>query len=173
MKSFFTFTIFILISTSVHSQDFNKVIMDEKSGKPILIGECTLEAFQDSSFSWWWNSGYEMFEPDLIPLENIRGELKDIFFLAFMGTWCSDSRQLLPQFFKTLDVIGYASARVKIISLNREKKANIEGEEEFGINFVPTIIIYKDKAEIGRIVEFPNKSLEEDLADIITSHLLE
>jgi thiol-disulfide isomerase/thioredoxin len=173
LKTFFVVLFLYVITISLYSQDINKLVIDEKTGKQMLIGECTLEAFRDTSFAWWWNSGYEMFEPNLVPFENIREELSEIYFIVFMGTWCSDSRQLIPRFFKTLDLLDYPTSIVKIISVDRDKKSNTEGEKVFGITLVPTIIIYKDNNEIGRIVELPVKSLEEDIADIILSNSIE
>jgi thiol-disulfide isomerase/thioredoxin len=169
MKKILTFILFALTSLTIFGQEFNKIIIDEETGKQMLVGECTLDAFQDTAFSWW-NTEYETYEPNIIPFEDLDDELKDIFFVAFMGTWCSDSQQLIPRFFKLLDDIAYPQSKVKIISVDRKKKSNIEGEEGFGVSFVPTIIVYKANDEIGRIVEFPIKSLEEDIADIILDH---
>jgi thiol-disulfide isomerase/thioredoxin len=166
MKKIFIALVFIQISIRVYGQEFNKIIIDDETGKQMLIGECTLDAFQDTAFAWW-NSEYESFEPNISPFEDIHDELKEIYFIVFMGTWCSDSRQLLPRFFKLLDDIAYPLSNVKIICVDRDKKSNIEGEEDYGVSFVPTIIIYKGNDEVGRIVEFPEKSLEEDIADII------
>ncbi len=51
-------TIFSLIN---FAQDFNTIIIDDESDKPMLIGYCTREAFDDTSFSDWWNEEYNMY----------------------------------------------------------------------------------------------------------------
>jgi len=38
------------------------------------------------------------------------------------------------------------------------------------INFVPTIIVYRNTIEVNRIVEIPVESLEQDLLNILTKN---
>jgi hypothetical protein len=54
-----------------------------------------------------------------------------------------------------------------LIGVNREKQGLSDEAEELDIEFVPTIIFYKDGSEIGRIVETPAESLEKDLLKIL------
>ena len=58
----FLLTIFSVIT---FAQDYNTIIIDEESEKPMLIGYCTREAFDDTSFSGWWNEEYEMYQVDV------------------------------------------------------------------------------------------------------------
>ena len=55
----------INLTSIILAQDYNTIIMDDESEKPMLIGYCTREAFNDTSFSEWWNSEYEMYEVDV------------------------------------------------------------------------------------------------------------
>ena len=45
-----------------------------------------------------------------------------------------------------------------------EPKAEVEGYE---IEYVPTLIFYREQKEIGRIIETPELSLEEDILAIL------
>ena len=56
---------------------------------------------------------------------------------------------------------------LKMICVDRDKKA--EGTEvgDLNIEFVPTFIIYKNDEEVGRIIEEPKVTLEEDLKQIL------
>ena len=90
----------VLISFSVYGQDVNKIVTDSSSGKPMLIGECTRDAFKDSSFSWWFDSGYNMYQPDSVTVNRIKQNLNDVNIKIVMGTWCSDSREQVPAFLK-------------------------------------------------------------------------
>ena len=69
----------IIISTlfcvNILAQEFNTVTIDEKTEKPMLIGYTTLEAFKDTSFSWWWNSAYNMYEVDSAATEELKANL--------------------------------------------------------------------------------------------------
>jgi len=85
-----------------------------------------------------------------------------------MGTWCSDSRREVPRFYKILDSLNFPSAKVKLIMVDRKKEAAEVNIASLNIELVPTMIIYNDGLEIGRIVETPKETLEKDLAAILT-----
>ena len=148
----------------------NNIVKDSLSGMPMLLGECTREAFKDTSFYWWWKSEYNFYDVDSSSLNDIKNDLNNISIKVVMGTWCSDSRREVPRFFKILDAVNYSSEKVKIICVDEDKKT--KGDELNGLNieFVPTIIFYRDGNEIGRIVEAPNDTLEKDMIKILTAH---
>ncbi len=148
----------------------NKIIKDDESGMPMLIGECTREAFKDTSFYWWWMSEYDLYKIDSTSLNEIKNDLRNISIKIVMGTWCSDSRREVPRFFKILDAVNYPSDKVEIVCVDEDKKA--DGDELSGlkIELVPTIIFYKNRNELGRIVEAPGDTLEKDMIKILTAH---
>ena len=84
-----------------------------------------------------------------------------------MGTWCSDSRREVPRFFKILDKLNYDQKNVTLICVDRKKAAQTGNVDKLKIELVPTLIFYKDNAEIGRIVESPKETLEKDLMKIV------
>lgn len=53
--------------------------------------------------------------------------------------------------------------------VNRKKQDAAGKAEEYSIRFVPTFIVIRSGTELGRIVETPEKSLEEDLVAILES----
>jgi thiol-disulfide isomerase/thioredoxin len=148
----------------------NKIIKDEESGEQMLIGECTREAFKDSTFHWWWMSEYDLYNVDSTRLNQLKNDLKDIKIKLIMGTWCSDSRREVPRFFKILDAINYSSDKVEIICVDEDKQA--DGNELAGlkIELVPTFIFYKDGRELGKIEESPKETLEKDMIKILSTH---
>ena len=85
-----------------------------------------------------------------------------------LATWCGDSKDQVPRFFKIMDEISNSKIDVsEIICLDRNKTAPDFDNEKYKIEKVPTFIIYPGEKEIGRIVETPKISLEEDLLQII------
>lgn len=84
-----------------------------------------------------------------------------------MGTWCSDSREQIPAFYKILDELNYPSDKVTLICVDRKKKGLSNEADGLNIELVPTIIFYRNGEEIGRIIETPQESLEKDLLGII------
>ena len=93
----------IIFSSFIFAQDYNSIIIDDESEKPMLIGYCTREAFDDSSFSEWWDSEYNLYEVDIETAEEIKTGFEDLEIKLVMGTWCSDSRREVPRFYKILD----------------------------------------------------------------------
>ena len=160
------FLFFLLISAiSILAQ--NKVIIDSKSEKAMLIGECNLDAFQDSSFAWWYNSEFENYEPNPDILNTLKQNLDEYKIEIILGSWCSDSRREVPRFIKILDLLDYDPSQIEIIAVDREKSAPELDIESKGIELVPTFIFVKDGKEMGRIIETPLKTLEEDILEII------
>ena len=125
------------------------------------------EAFNDTNFSEWWNSEYNIYEVDVNTVNEIRKSFEDVKIKLVMSTWCSDSRREVPRFYKILDEIGYPSENVCLINVNRDKVGLADEVDGLEINFVPTIIFYGNNEEVGRIIEMPYESLEKDMLEIV------
>lgn len=163
------FIIFILLNIYSYAQETNKVIIDSSSGKPMLIGFVTKEAFKDTSFSWWFDSEYNNYETDTSTIRKIGNKVKDISVTIVMGTWCSDSRREVPRFLRILDELNFnLSTDLKIICVDEDKKGKGTEADGLNIELVPTFIISQKEKEIGRIIESPKLSLEKDLLGIIS-----
>ena len=164
MRAFLGLMIFVPIITC--AQDKNQTFIDEDSGKKMLTGYCTREAFEDSAFSWWWNSEWEMYEVNDETLAPLKEKMDAITITIVMGTWCSDSRREVPRFYKIIEKLNFPEEKIKLIAVDRDKKTESIDIEELDINFVPTFILYRDGEEIGRIIEAPQESLEIDMANM-------
>ncbi len=161
--------IFILSSFAfILAQDSNKVVQDSETGEPMLIGSCSRESFSDTSFAWWFNQEYEQYKPDSVTVREIEYNFDDAKTTIVMGTWCSDSREQVPRFFKVMDEAGFPPDHVKIICVNRERKDYSGAVDSLNIELVPTFIFYNEGKELGRIVETPKQRIEEDIYEILT-----
>jgi len=156
----------IILSVITFAQ--NKKIKDTKTSVPMLIGKINREAFQDSAFSWWFNSEYQMYEVDSTSLKANDGKLTNYDLTIVMGTWCSDSRREVPRFFKILDYLKYPQNKIKIYAVDRNMKGVKNEVTSLNIKRVPTFIFYKNKKETGRIIEEPKVTLEKDLTRIVS-----
>ncbi len=160
-------TIVLLSVVTITAQDINKTLIDSTSGKPILIGLGNREAFVDTNFAWWFDSGYKFYRPDTNVIADLKGVNRDYSITIVMGTWCSDSRREVPRFYKLLDELSYPEESIKLINVDRNKVGIDNNVESLNIELVPTFIIYSDNEEIGRIIETPIESLEKDLSKIL------
>lgn len=150
------------------SQNVNKQILDEKSGKNMLIGICDKSAFNDSSYSWWFNPEYENYQPDSMTIAALKEKKVDCAITIVMGSWCSDSKREVPRFYKILELIGYDLKKLNLICVDRKKESPEGNIPNLNIKFVPTFIFFRDGKEIGRIIETPKKRLEEDIVEIFS-----
>ncbi|OGU28265.1 MAG: hypothetical protein A2057_13570 [Ignavibacteria bacterium GWA2_35_9] len=176
----FLLLLIMLFPWFLFSQAKNKIIEDQNS-EPMLIGYCTREAFRDSVFASWFNPEYESYEPDSSAIEMLKERLSDARFakqveiIIVMGSWCDDSRMHVPHLYKILDLINYPTNEITLIAVNEDKKTEGDEIKDLAIELVPTIIFYlpalpagRDDSELGRIVEMPGKSLEEDMFLVIS-----
>lgn len=147
----------------------NKVTVDDKTGKPMLVGITDRSAFELPDFTEWYNNEYVDYEPDVFLLEQIKGVSDSIDIQIFMGTWCIDSRREVPRFLKIMDKSKFNQNKLQIINVDRKKISPTHEERNKNIEFVPTFVFYKNEIEIGRIVEFPIITLESDLLSILLS----
>lgn len=162
----YSLLLLFILSSILRSQDKNKIIEDENS-EPMLIGYCTRNVFSDSVFASWFNPEYESYEPDSATVELLKENMEDVDIILAMGSWCSDSQLYVPEFYRVLDEINYPANDITLIAVNEDKKTEGDELEGLEIEFVPTIIFYKDSQELGRIIEIPNESIEEDILEIV------
>ncbi|MEE4258804.1 MAG: thioredoxin family protein [Bacteroidales bacterium] len=156
----------VFISTTF-SQTMNKMVHDTTVDQKVLIDYCDRTGLESGEFGEYYLLEYEDYQINDSLLNLIRKKIKKFDITIVFGSWCSDSEQQVPHFYKILDQSGYDDDQLKIIAVNRQKKAKEVQIEDLQIELVPTFIIYKNGTEIGRIVETPNETLEEDLWQII------
>ena len=85
-----------------------------------------------------------------------------------MGSWCEDSHRDVPQLYKILDEAKFDESKLKVISVDEDKLTPEGFEKDMDIQNVPTIILYKNNKELGRIVEYPIQTLEKDMLSILS-----
>jgi thiol-disulfide isomerase/thioredoxin len=100
-------------------------------------------------------------------VEMIREVHDGIDYVVFFGTWCKDSKREVPRFHKVVDLAGIGAERIRYYAVDRSKKSSDGLTEQYNIEFVPTFIFLKDGKEIGRIVEKPQSTLEDDMLSIL------
>jgi len=158
----------LLISPmAMFAQHNNKIIFDEMANQNILYGEVNPEDFQNELFGLWYNQGFESYQPNADVVDQIKPLLKNVAFELIVATWCPDSKRETPRFLKLLNQLNVPSDELNMIAVNRKKVCPEAGVEEGYIDYIPTFIIRRNEAEIGRIVERPIKTLEGDLLSIL------
>ncbi len=167
MQKYLILFVIMIAAFQTNAQDY-KITTDEKNGEPLILGYCPSSAMNDSVFNNTWSEEYNNYQPDYETIDKLEGKLDSINIKIVFRSTCSDSREQLPRFFKILNELNYPVNTITLIGVNREKQGLSNEAEGLDIEFVPTIIFYKDGKEIGRIVETPAESLEKDLFKILS-----
>lgn len=168
---YFTPFIMILILTSgkLFAQDNNQKMIDEKSGKEIFIGAVTREGLEKSEA--WFQAEYSQYVPDSNDIRLIKTfENQYPWIFIVLGTWCGDSQEQVPRFFRILDELNYPEEKIFMVAVDREKKTKDFCIGDYDIKLVPTFIMTDQGEEKGRIIETPGESLEKDFLNIIRGY---
>ncbi|UOX34370.1 thioredoxin family protein [Flavobacterium sediminilitoris] len=147
-----------------------KIIIESKEiTDGILIGKTKITNLQQEPFNEWYSISYNEYKPNEEIIKEIKKYISDYSITVFMGTWCEDSQNQVPKFFKILNQLDFPLRKVNLITMTRDKTTPEIFEEGLNITNVPTFIFYKKDFEINRIVESPVESLEEDIFKIVSN----
>lgn len=171
MKNIFLMLI-VLSAMQLQAQNnsFTNQITDNK-GRQVLWGEINQEDLERGSYARWFNQQYTAYLPDSTLVYELKNQLNQYSITIFMGTWCGDSKREVPRFLKILQTIDFNPEQLTIVAVRGDKPYYKQGlnNETHGnfIHRVPTLIVKKGTQEIGRIVERPKASLEQDLLKLL------
>ncbi len=154
------------ITSQEINENMNKTVQND--GSEMLLGETNRAGLQMDAFKEWFNPGYSEYNVDSETLASLKPLLKDINITVFMGSWCEDSHRDVPQLYKILDEAKFDESKLKVISVDEDKLTPEGFEKDMDIQNVPTIILYKNNKELGRIVEYPIQTLEKDMLSILS-----
>jgi len=130
-----------------------------------LIGEFSRKDLSHILYSSWFDKNYESYIVDEESADKIKEYItRDLKIKVIMGTWCSDSRENVPSFFKLMDYLNIKKRNIDLIGLDLNKENPNGDEKTYEIINVPTFIFYKENIEINRIVEITLESFEKDIA---------
>jgi len=169
MKKLF-FLALILIPGMTFSQKLNQKTSDEKKGNEMLIGYCNRDGFAavNSNFDSAYKAEYPIYKADAETMKQLAGKLKGIKVTVVMATWCGDSKEWVPRFYKIMDELKFNYKNLTLICVDRSKKAPGTNVEDLKIELVPTFIFYRKKTELGRIIEVPADLMEKEILKILS-----
>lgn len=160
--------IFLIFSISCTSYNQEKSNLEEEQ---ILIGNVNWDGFTNPPYSDWFAPTYLDYTVDTISLELLKSTSEEVEILLFMGTWCTDSQVEVPQFYKILDYLSYDLSSLSVVALEKLENGTLSCPQHlelgYAITHVPTFIFIKNGEEIGRITEYPLKTLEKDMVKIL------
>jgi len=160
MKKCLTLLFSIVLISSTTAQSFVS-----KNGDKHLWGIVTTDHFSQEPYKNWYEKSQEKYTPNLTKKDGKK--LHQVKVKAFLGTWCGDTKFLLPKFVKAWKAMGLDEAQIEFIALHVEGEKYKQGPNQetndYAIHKVPTFVFEKDGKEIGRIVERTVFDLETDV----------
>lgn len=145
----------------------NNLIPDEEDGGEMLLGNITYDRLANEPFEEWYDLNYEGHLVDTTLIDSLKPLLKNIHIKVFMGTWCEDSQREVPALLKILEAADFKMNYLDMVAVTHDKDTPQGLEDGYEMEYVPTIIFFKDGAEINRIVEYPQQTLEQDMLTIL------
>jgi hypothetical protein len=134
-------------------------------GQTDLVGPVTKETVFQKCADWQPIAAAYNPKPEFI--ERLRGLAREIRVEVFLGTWCSDSKAHVSEYFKVLEIADTPLIQTSYIAVPEDKTKRAAYYQGKDILKIPTFIVFVNGLEKGRIVEVPQKSVEEDLVAII------
>jgi thiol-disulfide isomerase/thioredoxin len=148
----------------------NAEVTTDAEGNKVIKGFVTIrEIATDSSFKWF-GQNMKDYTPDASAVKALKANKDSIHILAFGGTWCSDTKFILPRFYALTSAAGFLQDNVTLLGVDHNKKTVQHLSEAFKIENVPTFIVLKNGKEIGRVVEYGTHGMfDQELGEIITA----
>jgi thiol-disulfide isomerase/thioredoxin len=134
-----------------------------------LVGPLTPEAILQKIPEWKpYVDGYS---PQLDVIGRLQAVPEGVRVEIFLGTWCPDCRQHVSAYLKIMDMVQNPMIETTYTGVPRAREARGPYIEGKNIERIPTFIVFLRGQEIGRIIETPRKSVEEDLWEILKPKL--
>src|SRR5215218_526283 len=163
------FCAIVLSSSAIVCAQSAETYVDNRGTKIIKGFMTKQELTTDTAFAWFAQN-QQGYTPEQNALQAFKANKDSINIVAFAGTWCGDTKSLLPKFFALADAAGFSQDRIILLGVDRSKKTIQHLAEAFGIINVPTFIVMKNGKELGRVVEYGKYGMfDKELGEIITS----
>lgn len=137
-----------------------------KTDSEKFVGQFDWETWKQ--LTGWSDIDSEDYIPDVISIEQLKTKLKkpNIRFIIFVAEWCGDSRYAAPILIHLFKICGISDERFSLIGVSRDKMSPAIAFRN-SIDSIPTLLVFFDDYEIGRIEEYPAVSWEYDLMKIL------
>ena len=136
----------------------------------ILKGTITRSLLQNDPAYSWFTENMKYGTSDSTAVQAFKNNAGNFNMIVFVGTWCEDSKNLLPVFYRLVDKSDYPDSRITLIGVDRAKTAPKNLHTKYKITNVPTFIVIRNGKEIGRVVEYGKTgSIDKELGGIVAS----
>lgn len=172
MKSLLIAVFLFALPVFMFGQEYERLI-DKKTNRVMLKGRITFNDIQDETAFGWFMRGANTYDYNKMVAENLERFYAPYHVVVFMGTWCSDSQDIIPKLYTVLKNSHFDFNALTMYAVDRNKVAINQEAANYKITLVPTIIILHGNREVGRITESVQASIEHDLLAILEKDYME
>ena len=102
-------------------------------------------------------------------IEQLKSVSEPTHLTVYFGVWCHDSIREVPQLMQLLEEINNPNISYQLISLDKRKQEPQGRAKANEVLYTPTIVVYQNQEELGRIIEKPEQDLASDLVKILST----
>ena len=126
----------------------------EYQGKKMLKGVINRSLIENDTAFAWFKESMQYGKPDDAAVAAFQQHKADFTMVVFGGTWCEDTQNLLPKFYKLIDKSDFPESSIILVAVDRAKTTLNNLHVTYNITNVPTFIVLKAGKEVGRVVEY-------------------
>jgi hypothetical protein len=135
-------------------------------GIPVIVGATSREEIEATLPAWAEEAARQDVEDETA--RSLAAVPPGARVDVYLGTWCGDSRRVVSRFFRALELVPEPRPfAIRFIGVDRARSAPgfTEGVD---LRYVPTFVVRRDGAEVGRVVESAPRGIERELVDLLT-----
>lgn len=161
------YILLLCISVSVYSQTHHYEIIPDKETK-VLKGLLQRSDIENDTTFKWFKQNMQYGSADDAAVNAFKKNNGKFSVIIFAGTWCEDSQNMLPVFYRLADKAAMTADNIFLIGVDRDKTTLQNLQKAFNVTLVPTFIVMKDGKEVGRVVEYGKYGqIDKDLGEIV------
>jgi len=121
-----------------------------------------------------WQEEYAAAQPDAAALDRLASAEGSYRIVTVLGSWCDDSQREVPRLIKILDRLDAPVFSHEMIGVDRTRRIvdselALDAGVERTVDRVATFVVFdNDGIELGRVIENPEKPIEELLVEFLT-----
>jgi hypothetical protein len=166
---YLTMLLFMGMTSYAQGNGGVEISIDAENGSKVYRGDVTFYDLTGEKTFDWFQKGVDAYKPDTAAIKYLQKHLAAYKLVIAMGTWCSDSHDMIPRLYKVMQLCNYPMSNYYMFGVNRKKESLNAESKLYNITKAPTIIIYRGNTELGRITETVQTSVEGDLQAIIAA----
>ncbi len=101
-------------------------------------------------------------------IDKLKQFKQDVEIKVYFGQWCHDSQREVPRLIKLFDQLNQDNFKVWYYGVDLKKSDPLGLAKADNLRRTPTIIVYQDGKELGRILEVPRVDWASDIAGLLS-----